>query len=618
MADQKETILFDLQIKEDKASVDAMTTSIGSLTEANKKLRAERKNLNLETAEGQKRVQEINKQLDDNNKKIKDNSSALEKQRLNIGNYGGALDKLVPGLGATIQGFQGMTKSALTFIATPIGAVIAALGLAISALTAYFKGSEEGQTKFNRIMNVGSAIVGKFSDLVQFLGGVLFENLAKGFEKIIGFLDRFVPGFQEATEALSKYLNLDVSEHISQLEEERVALNRLLITERGRLRNEIETAKLRAESTKDSKERGKALADVERLTNELFDKESRLAQLERDIAQEKAKLANNTIEDNDAIAESIAKVYDIERQKAAALKENATKQLAISEQQRLATEKERDAIVALKDAALEKEVQDAITFATNEERHQRELEQINERIQAYQSESEVLQNRINQLDLESDLADEATDANKDYEKEIRKITLAKQQEKINTDFATQAVAQSGQIALAVAGQSKSLSTGIALISTYFAAQKAFESQFLPIPTPSSPIRGAIAAGLAVAAGLARVAQINKVGFAFGGFTGDGYGLPDSTGFRPAGVVHEGEWVAPKWMVNKYSDTFQALESQRAKKYATGGFVDFDARQALQGVKTQQQSPQVTPVLVLEQFEYKQLQKNSILQQASVQ
>jgi len=229
----EEELLFKSEIPQESI------TSIENLTKANKELREERKKLNLETAEGQKRANEINKQLDANTEIIKKNSSALEKQRLNVGNYTGALDKLVPGLGATSAGFQGMTKTALAFIATPIGAVIGALGLALAALTAYFKGSEEGQTKFNRIMNVGSAIIGKFGDLVQFVGKVLFENLAAGFEKVIGFLDKWVPGFHAATEAMSEFLNLDVAANISALEEQQVALNRLLITERGRLRAEI-------------------------------------------------------------------------------------------------------------------------------------------------------------------------------------------------------------------------------------------------------------------------------------------------------------------------------------------------------------------------------------------
>jgi hypothetical protein len=51
-----------------------------------------------------------------------------------------------------------------------------------------------------------------------------------------------------------------------------------------------------------------------------------------------------------------------------------------------------------------------------------------------------------------------------------------------------------------------------LIDTYYAAQLAYNSQFLPIPDPSSIVRGAVAAGVAIASGLARVAAISRTKF----------------------------------------------------------------------------------------------------------
>jgi zinc transporter ZupT len=60
-----------------------------------------------------------------------------------------------------------MVKGALAFIATPIGAVIAALGLAIGALTAYFKGSEEGQDNLTRVMNIGKVVFNGFMVVVE-------------------------------------------------------------------------------------------------------------------------------------------------------------------------------------------------------------------------------------------------------------------------------------------------------------------------------------------------------------------------------------------------------------------------------------------------------------------
>jgi len=59
---------------------------------------------------------------------------------------------------------------------------------------------------------------------------------------------------------------------------------------------------------------------------------------------------------------------------------------------------------------------------------------------------------------------------------------------------------------------KAANMASALISTYQNATAAYASQFTPLPTPDSPIRGGIAAGIAVATGLANVAKIGQQKF----------------------------------------------------------------------------------------------------------
>lgn len=421
----------------------------------------------------------------------------------------GSLDKMVPGLGGVTSGFQGITKGALAFIATPIGAVIGALGLALGALVSYFKGSEEGQTQFNKVVNVGSAILGKFGDLVQFVGKFLFENLAKGFEKVIGFLNKWVPGFQAATEALSDFLNLNVADNISALEEQQVQLNRLLIVERGRLRNEIEAAKLRAESTKDAKERAAALADVTKFTNELFDKELKLAELERDIAIEKGNLANNTIEDNDKIAESIAKVDDIERQRSAALKENATKELALREQDKALREKERQE--REKAEAEQEEIDRARRIRVNEEQYQDEVVQ-KERILELENNNanKSLENTAKILKAKIDADKKTSDAKK----------KATQEEILLDNLKTQAALQNAANVINIGSQllkegsagAKAAAIAVTTAQTISAATAALA----PPPVGVGPVLGPILAAITVATGLANVAKISGLSFAAGG------------------------------------------------------------------------------------------------------
>ena len=63
---------------------------------------------------------------------------------------------------------------------------------------------------------------------------------------------------------------------------------------------------------------------------------------------------------------------------------------------------------------------------------------------------------------------------------------------------------------------KAASIAAATIQTYQSATAAYASQFVPIPDPTSPVRGAIAAGIAVAAGLGNIAKIASQKFEGGG------------------------------------------------------------------------------------------------------
>jgi len=56
-----------------------------------------------------------------------------------------------------------------------------------------------------------------------------------------------------------------------------------------------------------------------------------------------------------------------------------------------------------------------------------------------------------------------------------------------------------------------------------------------------------------------------VGYDDGGYTGVGYT------YDVAGIVHKGEYVVPKWMVQSYPQLIALLESIRLRGYADGGF-----------------------------------------------
>ena len=106
----------------------------------------------------------------------------------------------------------------------------------------------------------------------------------------------------------------------------------------------------------------------------------------------------------------------------------------------------------------------------------------------------------------------------------------------------------------------------ALITTYQNATAAYASQFLPIPDPSSPVRGGIAAGLAVAAGLTNVAKIATQKFEGGGATGGGS--------APGGGGGGGQMTTPNFSVIGSSGVNQLAQIQQkpTRAYVVSGDV----------------------------------------------
>lgn len=84
--------------KQKTVSLNAEITTIANLTAENKKLRAERDKLDLSSESGVRKAKELNNAISENSRIIRENQDEVIKQKMNIGNYESALDKLWGGL----------------------------------------------------------------------------------------------------------------------------------------------------------------------------------------------------------------------------------------------------------------------------------------------------------------------------------------------------------------------------------------------------------------------------------------------------------------------------------------------------------------------------------------
>ena len=130
-----------------------------------------------------------------------------------------------------------------------------------------------------------------------------------------------------------------------------------------------------------------------------------------------------------------------------------------------------------------------------------------------ESQAKEQQDKLNQVSK-----DGVASRIKDIKDEMNSAIIAEKGKQAARELGIQGAQAASQLLQGIFGESKAIATAETLVSTYFAAQKAYESQML-IPSPDALIRAKVAAGIAIAQGLARVAAIQKTNASGGGGRG---------------------------------------------------------------------------------------------------
>lgn len=156
-----------------RAAIEMEANSIAQLKLQNKELIKLRDSLTTKTKEGRKAISDLNKQIDENNKIVKENSSALEKQKINVGNYisswgpfQGVATMVTRGIGIMKIAFASL-KTAL--ISSGVGALVVALG----SLIAYFTQTERGADKLQKAIAGFKAVIAVVGDRFKTFGEAL-------------------------------------------------------------------------------------------------------------------------------------------------------------------------------------------------------------------------------------------------------------------------------------------------------------------------------------------------------------------------------------------------------------------------------------------------------------
>lgn len=536
----QETIILDFEV-----DLEDSIESIDKLTAANKELRKERNALNLATESGKKRAAEINAVLDQNTATIKKNSSAIEQQRANIGNYRSALDGVHPALGKVgdgleqgTQGFKAMTMQALRFIATPIGAILAALVAVFGLLRTAISQNAEVLDKFENITNaVGTVLnviiarVGKLGEaLIALASGNFTEAINKTGEAFSGLSTEIAGAVKQQQLYLELSRELEDSQRALRIEEAKTenVIKQLVVAAKNRnLTFDEQEALIR---------RALALEEVlvakraENARKDLVITASRLRSSKEFQQQEEEtfdQFINRLLTGGKLTDQELDKLVE----KIEALEQARGSSLAFQEK----LENSLAAIQEKRAEALRKQNEELEEQARLREAERRQQQNVDTStkdplIGAFETRAKIIG------DIDKQMNDDLVRRNREAELQMirDKRRGAEIQEQIERQkFAVTAnfLGSISQLVEEDTAAYRALASAEAIINTYLAATAALASG-----SKINPVFGFISAAAAIANGLAAVARINGVQFAEGGYTGPG------GKYQPAGIVHRGEVV----------------------------------------------------------------------------
>lgn len=106
---------------------------------------------------------------------VQTHDSIMVKMLGGYDNYQNIIGKLPQPIQSVIGGIQGMTGAAKAFIATPLGAILAAIILALQTVYTWLNSTVEGQLKFAEISGYVSGVLGQLKEIVITVGNALFK-----------------------------------------------------------------------------------------------------------------------------------------------------------------------------------------------------------------------------------------------------------------------------------------------------------------------------------------------------------------------------------------------------------------------------------------------------------
>lgn len=465
------------------------------------------------------------------NKEIKETTSDLSKASKEQGLFAAQTQKVSAAF-AMLKG--GVRKVITTFktlkgaiAATGIGLIVVAFG----ALVQYFKDSEEGASKLKEITSALGVVFGNITDIVSNAGKALFALMSgnlSGFKEAIAEATDQVKNFGENTK---KEVGMAI-----QLEKDRLALQkfeRKALVDKAETEKEIMLLRLKArdEENFSREQRLEFMREANKLADEQLQKDLHVAEEKLRMRQVENSFSKSSQENLDEEAALQAEIFRIQKQNFSERKRMKTeeqslnKQIEAEEKKRIAdAEKEKERVAKEKEKerlADEKEAADAEKKAKGEADKLLKIQQDNSLLEIEDAQQkankklEIEQQRalasIEGMDNEEQMKlaifekfrilKDQSDAKFSAKETARKDKETDDEKKLTEANAMNTLSAASSLAGALqglAGESKELAIGSAIIDTYVGANKAFAQ---------GGMLGFISAAAVIAGGLANVKKI---------------------------------------------------------------------------------------------------------------
>lgn len=314
-----------------------------------------RRQIDATTTEGAKAIAEINAKIDENNRLMNASNSQLEQQKVNIGNYGdefknaasnlnplngglegfivradeagGAGNLVTNSLGGMAQGFLGVAKAGLAFIATPVGAIVLALVVIFGAITNAMNRSEEATAKITKVFALFSGVINALLKAIVPLGEYFINYYVKTLEKVAEATDKAFQaistglkflGFNDAAKSVDNFTgsvkdSIKVSQDLATAELQLEKSQRKARLTQLQYQKEAEKFRqIRDDENRSIAERIKANDDLGATLKRQLKDELAIAQTALKVANLRIKAEGSTKATLDTQADALTQIADIQ------------------------------------------------------------------------------------------------------------------------------------------------------------------------------------------------------------------------------------------------------------------------------------------------------------------